>query len=87
MKIPIDKLLHVIAGLIIFAFSFMGAKAVGVEDGLALLGAFSVVTLAGIAKEIKDEIVYGGFDIYDLLWTIFLPMVFTGLVLSLKYSS
>lgn len=56
-----DKKLHFIAGLaisIIFGY-FFGEY----------IGFFSSV-VAGIAKELRDDYVYGGFDYKDLLWTM-----------------
>lgn len=62
-----DKKLHFIAGLCISVvamllyFYYYGTVNV-------LLG-FGGGMVAGVAKEIKDEIAYGGFDKYDMLAT------------------
>jgi glycopeptide antibiotics resistance protein len=61
MKIAYDKKLHFIVGLVIaviFAFIFKSAS----------MG-YSVAFIAGLGKELRDEFVYGGFDICDLLTT------------------
>jgi len=61
LGIPTDKLLHFVAG---FSIALIGSILFGKETGFAL------AILAGIGKEIRDQIVYGGFDIMDLIVTI-----------------
>lgn len=61
--IPSDKMLHFIAGLLITAI-----VAVLVPRFAPI--AMTVAVVAGFAKEIRDEIAYGGFDWKDLLATI-----------------
>lgn len=56
-------MLHFIAGLMITAF-----VAVIVPRFAPI--AMTVAVVAGFAKEVRDEIVYGGFDWYDLLATV-----------------
>ncbi len=68
--IPRDKVLHFAAGLII------GISALFLPWYLSA----AAVIIAGIGKEIKDQIVYGGFDIYDLLFTIAGGVVSVGLI-------
>ena len=73
-----DKKLHFIAGLCISVvamllhFYYYGTVNVllGVGGGM----------VAGVAKEIKDEIAYGGFDKYDMLATWLGATVGAGLV-------
>ena len=68
--IPRDKILHFAAGLII------GLSAILLPWYLS----FAAVIIAGVGKEIKDQIVYGGFDIYDLLFTIAGGIVSVGFI-------
>lgn len=56
-------MLHFIAGLMITAF-----VAVIVPQFAPI--AMTVTVIAGFAKELRDEIAYGGFDRYDLLATV-----------------
>ena len=73
-----DKILHFFAGLCISVvamllyFYYYGTVNVllGVGGGM----------VAGVAKEIKDEIAYGGFDKYDMLATWLGATVGAGLV-------
>ena len=62
-SIPSDKMLHFIAGMLITAI-----VAVIVPRFAPI--AMSVAVVAGFAKELRDEIAYGGFDWKDLLATI-----------------
>jgi len=62
-KIPADKLLHFIAGALIAAFF-----ALVVPTGR--LWCIGPVVLAAIAKEIYDEVDYGGFDWADIGSTV-----------------
>lgn len=63
MEIPLDKALHFIAGLLVVAFV---ATIIPCIDNWAII--FAII--AGISKEIRDELVYGGFDWQDLVATI-----------------
>ena len=73
-----DKKLHFIAGLCISVvamllyFYYYGTVNV-------LLG-FGGGMVAGVAKEVKDEITYGGFDKYDMLATWAGSLLGAGLV-------
>jgi hypothetical protein len=62
-NLPSDKMLHFIAGLMITAF---GAVVVPRFAPIAM----TVAVVAGFAKELRDEIAYGGFDWKDLLATV-----------------
>jgi hypothetical protein len=62
-SIPSDKMLHFIVGMLITVI-----VAVIVPRFAPI--AMTVAIVAGVAKEIRDEIVYGGFDWYDLLATV-----------------
>lgn len=62
-SIPSDKMLHFIAGMLITAI-----VAVIVPRFTPI--AMTVAVVAGFAKELRDEIVYRGFDWYDLLATV-----------------
>jgi hypothetical protein len=59
--IQADKLLHLIAGMLI-------AGVVGIIPSFANY-AFIVAVVAGVAKEVYDEFSYGGWDSFDLLYT------------------
>lgn len=63
--IPIDKANHFIYGLIIFILA---------QLFLNDYYSFGIVFLFAIGKEIKDQIVYKGFDYKDLLVTL-LPSI------------
>lgn len=60
-SIQADKLLHLIAGMLI-------AGVVGIIPCFANY-AFIVAVIAGVAKEVYDEFSYGGWDSFDLLYT------------------
>lgn len=60
-SIQADKLLHLIAGMLI-------AGAIGIIPCFANY-AFIVAVVAGVAKEVYDEFSYGGWDSLDLLYT------------------
>jgi hypothetical protein len=62
-NIPPDKALHFIAGLLVVALAATTLPSVA---NWAIVFAL----IAGVGKEIRDEIVYGGFDWKDLLATI-----------------
>lgn len=62
-SIPSDKMLHFIAGMLITA-----TIAVIVPRFAPI--AMTVTVVAGFAKELRDEIAYGGFDWKDLLATV-----------------
>lgn len=59
--IPLDKANHFIYGFVIFILSN-----IALNDLYSLL----VVFIFAIGKEIKDQIVYKGFDYKDLLTTL-----------------
>ena len=59
-KIPYDKKLHFIAGLLISL-----AVSIAINPTCGVLTAMA----AGVAKEIKDYLDYGGPDVYDCLAT------------------
>lgn len=62
-SIPSDKMLHFIVGMLITAI-----VAVIVPRFTPI--AMTVAVVAGFAKELRDEITYGGFDWYDLIATV-----------------
>jgi hypothetical protein len=62
-SIPSDKMLHFIVGMLITAI-----VAVLVPRFTPI--AMTVAVVAGFAKELRDEITYGGFDWKDLLATV-----------------
>ena len=62
-SIPSDKMLHFIAGMLITAI-----VAVIVPRFAPL--AMTVAVIAGFAKEVRDEIAYGGFCWKDLCATV-----------------
>lgn len=61
-SIAADKLLHLIAGMLI-------AGVVGIIPCFANY-ALIVAVIAGVAKEVYDEFSYGGWDSLDLLYTV-----------------
>lgn len=61
-SIRADRLLHFIAGMIITA-----VVAIVLPKAAPL--AFIMAFVAGFAKEVFDEINYGGFDYVDMLYT------------------
>lgn len=76
-NLPSDKMLHFIAGLMITAF-----VAVVVPRFAPI--AMTVAVVAGFAKELRDEIAYGGFDWYDLLATVLGGVVMQVLIFLIK---
>lgn len=62
-NIPSDKALHFIAGMCI-------AACVAVCIPCIADWAIVFALVAGVGKEIRDELVYGGFDCKDLVATI-----------------
>lgn len=63
LEIPSDKALHFIAGLLVVAIA---ATTLPCVDNWAIV--FALV--AGVGKEIRDQIAYGGFDWKDFVVTI-----------------
>ena len=60
-KIPYDKKLHFLAGAIIALIAIVVTS----NFRIGLAAGF----IAGVAKEIYDQITYGGFDIEDMIAT------------------
>lgn len=75
--IPCDKMQHFIAGLLITAI-----VAVLVPRFAPI--AMTVAVVAGFAKELRDEITYGGFDWKDLLATVLGGVVMQVLIFLIK---
>ena len=70
-KLPIikqDKANHFIYGFAIFIICNLF-----LNDWHSL----SIVFIFGLGKEIYDEFDYGGFDIFDLFWTILPGIILT----------
>lgn len=68
MKLPLipqDKANHFIYGFFIYIIACLF-----VSNPIA----FGIVCLFALGKEIKDKVVYGGFDIFDMISTI-LPAI------------
>ena len=68
MKLPLipqDKANHFIYGFFIYIIACLF---------VSNLIAFGIVCLFALGKEIKDQVVYGGFDIFDMISTI-LPAI------------
>lgn len=63
--IPKDKLLHSFYGVLIYLVAALVSP---------MFGVIAVVVIA-IAKEVYDEIKYGGFDWVDVVVTVAVPMV------------
>ena len=71
MKLPLipnDKANHFIYGFVIFVLSNLV-----LNEWISL----AVVCLFAFGKEIYDEYEYGGFDIYDAIWTIAPALILT----------
>ena len=71
MKLPLiphDKANHFIYGFVIFVLSNLV-----LNEWISL----AVVCLFAFGKEIYDEWKYGGFDIYDAVWTIAPALILT----------
>ena len=76
-SIPSDKMLHFIVGMLITAI-----VAVLVPRFTPI--AMTVAVVAGFAKELRDEITYGGFDWKDLLATVLGGVVMQVLIFLIK---
>ena len=76
-SIPSDKMLHFIAGMLITALVAV------IVPRLSPI-AMAVAVIAGFAKEVRDEITYGGFDWYDLLATVLGGVVMQVLIFLIK---
>ena len=63
--IPKDKLLHSFYGVLIYLVAVLVSP---------MFGIIAVVIVA-VAKEVYDEIKYGGFDWGDIVATVAIPMV------------
>ena len=63
--IPKDKLLHSFYGVLIYLVAVLASP---------MFGIIAVVIVA-VAKEVYDEIKYGGFDWGDIVATVAIPMV------------
>ena len=63
LNIPADKALHLIAGMLVVAF-------VATIFPCVSHWVFVFALIAGVGKEIRDELAYGGFDWKDLIVTI-----------------
>ena len=63
--IPKDKLLHSFYGVLIYLVAALVSP---------MFGIIAVVIVA-VAKEVYDEIKYGGFDWVDIVATVAVPMV------------
>lgn len=64
-RIPNDKLLHSFYGTLVYiSFSIISP-----------LLAIYIVLLVAVAKEVRDQYVYSGFDVIDILATIFIPLI------------
>ena len=62
MKIGIDKYYHFGVGCVIaLVIAFITSS---------IIGALFVTAFIGVAKEFRDEFVYGGFSIADIIATI-----------------
>lgn len=66
-KIPKDKLLHYIAGYVIFDCCFTFIYNFDISNILNILTSFLITTAFILGKEIIDEELYNGFDIYDII--------------------
>ena len=74
MQIANDKLMHLSVGMLIY-----GTLSIFNVD-LAII----MVVVAAVGKEIRDEIVYRGFDRADMLWTMLAPICLYSLELLVR---
>lgn len=65
-QIPYDKKLHVGAGFAIGTWGTFAGNSMNLKPERATLFGIGSVAVAGLGKEIWDEIEYGGFDVKDL---------------------
>lgn len=65
---PHDKANHFIYGFVIFVLSNLF-----LNEWISLL----IVCIFAFGKEVFDEWEYGGFDIYDAIWTIAPALILT----------
>ena len=63
--IPKDKLLHSFYGVLIYLVAAVVSP---------MFGIIAVVVIS-VAKEVYDEIKYGGFDWVDIVATVAIPMI------------
>lgn len=63
--IPKDKLLHSFYGVLIYLVAALVSP---------MFGIIAVVIVA-VAKEVYDEIKYGGFDLVDIIATVGIPLL------------
>jgi hypothetical protein len=63
--VPIDKANHFMYGFFIYVLA-----ALVVSNSLA----FGIVCLFAVGKEVRDQVVYKGFDLFDIFFTI-LPAI------------
>ena len=79
---PYDKKLHFLAGLcitcIVIITCYFNFGVVNLRFGLGC------GMVAGVAKEVKDEITYGGFDYVDMLVTWLGAIAGAGLVYMIR---
>ena len=66
--IPHDKANHFIYGFVIFILAYIL---------LNVYFSYAIVCLFAFGKEIYDEWKYGGFDIYDAIYTIAPALILT----------
>ena len=76
--VPLDKANHFIYGFAIYIISSLF-----VIPEMAFL----IVLLFALGKEIRDEFVYSGFDVKDILATIFPALILLLLSIFMKYHS
>ncbi len=65
MKLPVDKIYHLLGG---FAVSIIGIV-IAVAMGISPVVGFLLGVFAGIVKELWDEHKYGGGDFFDFFMT------------------
>ena len=78
-QIAYDKKLHFAAGAVVGTWGTFAGSSLNLKpEGSALFGIASA-TVAGLGKELWDEIDYGGFDVKDMGATVLGGVVGTGL--------
>ncbi len=72
-NLGIDKTFHFFAGFVLFVvFNIVFESMLG-RGTCAVSLALGMVYIAAFSKEIKDQITYGGFDLWDILTTVLVP--------------
>ena len=64
-QVDYDKKLHAGAGVVIGTWGTLAGNSLDLKPGGSALFGIASATVAGLGKELWDEIEYGGFDVKD----------------------